>query len=296
VSGAVTFAPFATSVPACASCSSNVQCSDGVACNGQEICNVGSHSCQSGTAVNCSGLDDQCNTGVCTEPAGTCVASAKPDTTSCESGDDTCSVADHCVAGSCPNNGGGGDSDGDLLCNLDDNCDFVSNPDQADIDGDLIGNVCDDDEGPLNPTRTRFKANLNVTKDVSNISAKGDFVTLLPGEVFPDGNGDVTIAISDGAPVPTVRSHTFTTAECKTTATSIRCRTADKLIKGTFKTSAAQNKVWKFSVKMKKTGIGAGPFVGPAKVTLTYGPAVDRVGTVTDCATSFSGLVCRQQR
>ncbi len=296
VSGAVTFAPVATSVPACASCSSNAECSDGVACNGGEICNIGTHSCQAGTPVNCSGLDDQCNTGVCTEPAGACVASPKPDTTTCESGGDTCTIPDHCVAGTCQNNGGGGDPDGDQICSNDDNCDLVSNPDQADIDADNIGNVCDDEEGPLNPIRVRMKANFSVTADSSNVSTKGDFVTLLPGEVFPDGNGDVTISISDSAPVPTVRTHTFTTAECKITTTARKCRTLDKLIKGTFKTSSSQPKVWKFSVKFKKATLGGGPFVGPAIVTLTYGPAIDRVGDVSDCSTSFSGLVCRQQR
>ena len=37
----------------------------------------------------------------------------------------------------------GGDSDGDGICDNQDNCDFTSNPDQADNDGDGIGNVCD---------------------------------------------------------------------------------------------------------------------------------------------------------
>ena len=38
----------------------------------------------------------------------------------------------------------GGDSDGDGICNAQDNCDFTRNPDQADNDGDGIGNPCDD--------------------------------------------------------------------------------------------------------------------------------------------------------
>jgi hypothetical protein len=296
VSGALTIAPVSTSVPVCASCSANSECSDGVACNGSELCNLGTHSCQAGAPVNCSGLNDQCNTGVCTEPAGTCVASPLPDTTTCESGADTCSVSDHCVSGACPNNGGGGDPDSDLLCSADDNCPLVSNVDQADIDGDDIGNVCDPEEGPLNPTRVRYKGTGSATSDSSNLSAKGDFVTLLPGDVFPDGNGDILVTVSDSAPVPSVRTHTFTNAECKIGTTTRRCKTIDKLIKGTFKTSASQTGVWKFSLKIKKAMLGPGPFIGPAKVTISYGPSIDRVGYVTDCATSFSGLICRQLR
>ena len=38
----------------------------------------------------------------------------------------------------------GGDSDGDGICDNQDNCDFTANPDQADNDGDGIGNACDD--------------------------------------------------------------------------------------------------------------------------------------------------------
>ena len=38
----------------------------------------------------------------------------------------------------------GGDSDGDGVCDNEDNCDFTPNPDQADNDSDGIGNLCDD--------------------------------------------------------------------------------------------------------------------------------------------------------
>ena len=38
----------------------------------------------------------------------------------------------------------GGDSDGDGICDNQDNCRFTFNPDQADNDGDGQGNACDD--------------------------------------------------------------------------------------------------------------------------------------------------------
>ncbi len=40
-----------------------------------------------------------------------------------------------------------GDADGDGISNANDNCPFVSNPDQADADGDGFGDVCDDGRG-----------------------------------------------------------------------------------------------------------------------------------------------------
>lgn len=47
----------------------------------------------------------------------------------------------------------GGDDDGDGICNNQDNCDSISNPDQADFDNDELGDVCDpdiDNDGVLN--------------------------------------------------------------------------------------------------------------------------------------------------
>jgi hypothetical protein len=247
--------------------------------------------------VDCSGQNDQCNTGVCIDPAGTCAKSPKPDSTTCDSGADTCSIADHCVAGLCPNNGGGGDPDGDEICSQDDNCDVDVNEDQEDIDADGLGNVCDPSEGALNPYKTRFRASFSQSEDKSSVTAKGDFVTQLPDETFPGGNGDLTITVKDGSlPAPVAFSHTFPAAECTATPTKRVCKTADRTLKATFKTSKAQPKVWKFSLKFKSAGLGAGPFVGPATVIFSYGPSIDRVGDVVDCVTSFTGMNCRQQR
>jgi hypothetical protein len=79
-------------------CSSDADCSDGLYCNGAEKC-VNSV-CQAGTAIDCSSLNDQCNSGVCSETLGACVAQPKPDGTSCSNGL-YCTVGETCQAGVC---------------------------------------------------------------------------------------------------------------------------------------------------------------------------------------------------
>ena len=78
-------------------CTSNLQCDDGLWCNGAEICNLGTGTCQAGTAQNCNdGI--ACTTDSCNETTNTCdhVADnvACDDTNPCT--DDTCSVTVGC--------------------------------------------------------------------------------------------------------------------------------------------------------------------------------------------------------
>jgi hypothetical protein len=74
-------------------------CEDGNACNGVSSCVAGA--CQVTTpAPDCSGLDDQCNTGVCQAPSGSCVAQPKANDTPCSDGN-ACTQTDTCQAGSC---------------------------------------------------------------------------------------------------------------------------------------------------------------------------------------------------
>jgi PKD repeat protein len=43
------------------------------------------------------------------------------------------------------------DSDGDLICDITDNCPYTYNPDQEDVDGDGVGDVCDNCPDVYNP-------------------------------------------------------------------------------------------------------------------------------------------------
>ena len=280
------------------------------------------------------------NTGTCDTTTGPVdsipFATAPPLCVSCTqnadcNNGDSCSVADTCVAGVC-HPGGGGDTDLDGTCNLDDNCPATSNPSQADTDGDGIGDACDacpldpnndaDGDGicgnvdncpnAANPGQENLDGDslgnvcdpvegpLNVTrvqmKKATKTPANG--VAKTKGQFLLQLPGDVFNAASGislviGATNGGSASHTFLASDCSSTTTKISCRSADKLYKAKFQTSPAAQGLWRFSATYKKQAL-AGPFLGPTQVHLTYGPAIDRIEQVMDCVLNFQKITCRE--
>ncbi len=110
--------------------------SEATACGVGECVSAGMRSCESGSVVDncspgipsdevCDGLDNDCD-GSVDDGADT-------------DGDSTPDICDPCPMDV------ENDSDGDSICEVDDNCDNVLNPSQSDIDGDLVGDLCDPD-------------------------------------------------------------------------------------------------------------------------------------------------------
>jgi hypothetical protein len=288
ISANVDAIPFATSVPGCVNCSTDAQCNDGLVCNGPEVCTAGM--CGPGTPPDCSSLDDQCNVGICVEPTG-CVPDPVVDGTGCDATLDSCSLPDTCQAGVCTD-GGGGDTDADNFCDADDNCPADFNPGQEDLDGDGLGDVCDPDDGPLNVTLVTLRR-AKTGKDNGSVKVKGDFNTLPPADVFTAADG-ITMTVQDA--LGFVTTYTWPTAECLTKSTGrVKCKSLDRRFLGTFKPFAKTPGVFRYVVRFKK--LVTAPdlvFSGPVTARLSYGPApTDRVGDISDCRATSSGLKCR---
>lgn len=78
-----------------------------------------------------------------------------------------------------------GDSDGDGILDIDDNCPFVFNPDQEDFDSDDVGDSCDNCLEAYNPDQ--------VDSDGDGSGNVCDYCTCMPG----DANGDGGVNVGD---------------------------------------------------------------------------------------------------
>ena len=72
-------------------------CDDSDLCTTGDVCVSGACT---GTAVDCSGLDDICNVGVCNATTGVCEAQPANQGGSCDDGD-LCTTTDVCTGGVC---------------------------------------------------------------------------------------------------------------------------------------------------------------------------------------------------
>jgi cysteine-rich repeat protein len=235
---------------------------------------------------------EQCDPGP-DVPGDCCSADCEhePNGTTCNGGQ-SCGGPDTCQAGVCTPGVGGGDGDGDGVIDCLDNCPIDFNPDQSDIDGDGLGDVCDPEDVPMNVTRLRMKGDTSSKNDNGSILAKGHFVSLLPADLFTHAQG-VAFRVRDR--LESDATYFWPALECAVTSGTgrVRCQSADKRFTADFRPVPATPTAVRWSFKMKKQPVLA-PFKGPIAVTLSYGPGIDRVGRIQDCAAKNVSIVCKE--
>jgi cysteine-rich repeat protein len=127
----------------------------------ETVCRTGLYECDA--AEVCDGVQDSCPADIeaafgaacaddgtfCTEDvcdgAGSCIHFAGREGTVCRDASHACDVAEACdgVGEVCPADSGLPDGDGDDICDAQDDCPEVYDPEQLDSDGDGEGDLCD---------------------------------------------------------------------------------------------------------------------------------------------------------
>ncbi len=231
---------------------------------------------------------------VCAALAAARTATACSVDTECDDGD-SCSVADTCVAGACVS-GGGGDTDGDGVCELDDTCPGIANPTQVDLDGDGLGNACDDIDAPLNVIVFKVQSRRNLVNANGRMFVKGDFIVLPPNDQLSLTDG-LALRVHDQLGLDA--TYTWLAGECQTNGVgAIKCKDATRKRKAIVKPLKADPRIYRYAFRLKGLDV-SGPFLEPVAVTITNSPptivlGTDRVGDITDCATTNRGLACRE--
>jgi hypothetical protein len=212
-----------------------------------------------------------------------------PDGTPCGSASGvTCSEPDTCQDGVCTA-AGGGDTDGDGICNADDDCPTVANPSQRDLDGDGIGDLCDPDDAPLAVRQARLKKSGGANAHNGGVLVRGTF-TVPPPDAFTAAAG-VTARVQDGLGMDLVLA--WSAPECTTSRRGrIVCRKAsDRASQAKFVPLRSTPHVYKMSLRMAHM-VMPGPFASPVTLTLTDDAAIDRVGTMLTCHAMPAGMTC----
>jgi len=261
-------------------------CNDGDECTLTDTCHAGG--CVGSNPVVC-GAPAQCQASTsCDSLTGECTGNPVVDGAVCDSGSGvTCSLPDVCEAGVCTV-GGGGDSDGDGICDAADNCPTVANADQRDLDGDGQGDACDPDDAPLVLTYVAVKDAKHPAAAKGTFVARGRLSADAPDR-FTSGSG-IALHLTDAATLDMQMA--WLPSECLTAHGDIGCREkGDPSTKASFRRNRKAAGTFKVKLRVAHLALHA-PFVAPLNVTVTDDKFVDRVATMTKCRSASARMSC----
>jgi len=262
-------------------------CSDGNACTQTDVCQAGV--CTGTNPVICTALDQCHDAGICDPGTGVCSDPNKPDGTTCDDGQFLiCSLPDTCQAGVC-SPAGGGDLDGDQVCNHDDNCPTIANANQSDLDGDGIGNICDPVDAKVELGEATLRRSSDPAQPNGRIALKGTF-TMGPDEGPLSDAGGISVRVTDGLGLD--YTATWTAGSCVDSGTMIRCRSGSGWLRGTFSQLPLGNGQYGFSIILQRLDVH-GMLQGPVTLDIMHGDNIDRVGTLDACSQSAPAVRVR---
>jgi len=221
-----------------------------------------------------------------------------PNGTECSTGSNTaCSESDSCQYGIC-RPGGGGDEDGDDVCEIDDNCPIFGNSNQSDVDDDGDGDFCDARDADLHLTRAHFRLSEPPRLDSGRIQIRGSFERpeLTPFDV--EGGVAASVWVAGNGPLEII----WRDYECRSSPDRAVCKTsAGDATLHAAKLPPSSHGVPRSSLLINVRNLGVGPLPpGPVDVVLSNAPGVryfgiDRVARASGCMLRRRSLSCRSQ-
>jgi hypothetical protein len=264
-------------------------CTDGDACTQTDGCQTGS--CVGSNPVDCNSNVSECHVaGTCDNFTGECPSVAAPDGTACGTSINGCSATPSCLAGVCAP--GGADTDGDGICDADDNCPAIANVGERDLDGDGIGDPCDPNDAALAVRQSLLLSQGRSRSHFTGVNARGTFTVSAP-DVFGTTEG-IAVRVNDGASFAT--SFTWSASECTAQKRGrLLCRSAaDPSTQLKLRPLASAPGVYKYKLRIAHLSVSA-DIVQPVGVTVTSDGAIDRVGAAAVCRTIPTGIQCKPQ-
>jgi hypothetical protein len=215
---------------------------------------------------------------------------AAPDGTACGTPISGCSLSPSCLAGVCAT--AAADTDGDGICDADDNCPTVANVGERDLDGDGIGDPCDPNDAALSVRQSVLQTQGRARNRIAGVNARGTFTVSAP-DVFGTADG-IAVRVNDGASFAT--SFAWSASECTAQKRGrLLCRSAaDPSTQLKLRPLASAPGVYKYKLRIAHLGI-SGDIVQPVGVTVTSDGAIDRVGAAAVCRQIPTGLQCKPQ-
>ncbi len=190
------------------------------------------------------------------------------------------------------------DTDGDGVCDVDDNCLDVPNADQLDTYGDATGpasgDACEAFNDRLNVTKLKVRAGATGAAK-GRIAVKGDFL-LQGGDSFTGASG-IAVRVADALALDETAPGPSGTMVCLPANQALRCKGTGPLFSANFK-FGQPNPMGDVAVRysFKITKLNLNPlFDAPLGVTITdLTNGLELQGRIVDCALANGSITCRE--
>jgi hypothetical protein len=176
------------------------------------------------------------------------------------------------------------DTDGDGICDVNDNCPADANADQIDTDADSIGDVCDPVDGEI----VQPKVSMRLATAALRGQAQG-YIQTTPAVTQIDLSAGLSVSLRNGGSLTMTAA--WAAADCLSIRGAARCTTVDRASRLVLKPTTKIPGLYRLHVRLKQL-LDVTSFPGPATVDLTMGD-VTYEGVATLCSVQAQALTCR---